>query len=207
MAQENWQYKDRNANGIVDTYAHISALIPNPYSYFSNCIDSMDALRNANNYRPKIYCVPDQTTFLPLTSAGMQPFSDFYTQVRMLPNTMIVGMSLAIFGTGGFNKQNNFYVTVTDDGTGVPFFSEWVAETQFLVSVLYNTSTITSRPTYNGKFPWFPLTKPRPVSDSGIVSVGMSLKLEPKTDPNYAPQVILMCAEPCNVFRNQRECQ
>jgi hypothetical protein len=205
--QQNWLYKDRNANGIVDTYAHIAALIPNPYSYPWACVEAMDAVRNANNYRPKIYCVPDQTQFIPLNTAGMKPFSDFYTQIRMVSGTIVVGMSLTIFGTGGFNKQNNFYVQVVDDGSGIPFFTEWVADTHFLVQVALNTASITSRVVYNGKFPWFPLTKPRVVSEPGIVSVGLCLKYEPNTDPNYAPQVVLICLEPCGVFNNAQECQ
>jgi len=210
----NWQYKDRNANGICDSYAHIAAMIPNSYTYQWLCVESMNALRNANNYRPKLYCLPDQTVWQPIGTNGLPPFQDYYTQVRMIPGTIIVGMSLTVandfagWATTPFNKQNNFYVDVTDDGTGIPFFTGWVAETQFIAPCLYNdASGVTSRQTYNGKFPWFPLTKARPVSDPGIVSVGMCAKYEPSTDSPIAPQLILICCEPCNVFRGVGGCQ
>lgn len=205
--QENWRYKDRNVNGIVDCYAHIAALIPNAYSYHAMCVGAMDAMRNANNYRPKLYPMPDQTAFTPLSSNGLTPFTDFYTQVRMLAGTYIMGMTLTVYPEN-FTLQNNFYVDVTDDGAGVPFFTGWVSETQFLVPVAYNdASGITGRSTYTGKFPWFPFTKPRPVSEPGIVSVGMCAKYNPSTSSNIAPQLVLVCAEPCNVLRNVQECR
>jgi len=205
---ENWQYLDRNENGICDSLAHIPQNIPSPYNFYSMCAEAMMALRLANNYRPKLYCVPDPTIWGPnnVATNGMPPFSDYYTQARMIPGTFVVGFTLGI-QTASWNKQNNLYVEITDDGTGIPFFVGWLAETQFMVPVLYNDlSGVTSRAVPTWKFPFMPLVKPRAVSDPGIVSVGMCAKYEPSSDPNIWPQVTIVCAEPCNVIRNVKEC-
>lgn len=210
--KENWQFFDRNANGIVDTYAHIPQMIPNNYNYYSLCAEAFMALRQANNYRPKFYSLPDPTIWGPnnISQNGMPPFSDYYTQARMIPGTMILGFTLGLQASAGaFSRQNNFYVEITDDGSGLPFFVGWVSETQFMVPVLYNDTTgITARAIPTQKFPWMPLVKPRPVADPGIVSIGFCAKYTGfSVSPNIQPQLTVICAEPCNLPRNLKECE
>ena len=201
-------YMQRMDN-TVDGFAYNTAVIPNLYGYQSLGVAALDAVRNANNYRPKIYAIPDQTEF----GAGLPPFTDFITQVRMIPGTLVIGMSLTILVLSGVNTatywptMNNFYVSVNDENTGLPFFSDWLTEALFNVPVLYNDTVATNRQDYVPKTAWLPLTRPRPVLAPGIITVTMCYKGTPGVSPNIAPQVLLQCAEPCTVWRGQGECQ
>jgi hypothetical protein len=208
-SQTEVAYKQRFSN-TVEGLALNPAVIPNPYGYQSLCFEALDAVRTANNYRPKIYAVPDQTAF---GSTGLAPFNDFITQVRMLPGTLIIGMSLTVLNYYGsptaiaFNPASNFYVAVNDDTTGIPLFSDWLGELLFNVPTLYNDATHAARPDHVNKTAWLPLTKPRPILTPGIVTVTMCYKGTPGVSQNIAPQLLLQCAEPCDVIRGVRECQ
>ena len=212
-------YKRRESN-LVDGIALNSAVTPNLYGYQSLCYSAMDAVRLSNNMRPKIYAVPDMFSYGVNsggvgTPLGMQPFTDYVTQIRVLPGTLVLGMTLAVLGniqaatpggsSGTFLLANNFYVSVVDDGTGVPFFSDWLNQLLFNVPTNLNDATNTARPTYVAKTQWLPLTRPRVILDPGSITVTFCYK---GTDPtiNIAPQVILNCAEPCNVMRQSQEC-
>lgn len=219
-------YKQR-VNNVVDGWALNSALYPNPYYYQWLCVGAMDAVRAANNYRPKIYAIPDQTAIParanPITSndeaPGMQPFSDYITQVRMLPGTIVLGMSLTVLvyvgGAPGvyqaitFQQPNNFYVNCTDDATGIPFFSNWMTELMFNVPCLWQGDgllpPLINQVDYVAKTSWLPLTRPRPVLNPGVVTVTMCHKSN-VGNYNINPQLLLMCAEPCNAIRAQEEC-
>ena len=217
--QTEVQYKQR-VNNFVDGVALNSAVYPLPYVYQWLCYDAAEAARVANNYKPKIYAIPDQAVFPirvnpPVTNAdnpGMLPFSDYVTQVRMLPGTLVVGMSLTLifftapgsYSANAFRKPGNFYVTALDDATGIPFFTDWPCELNFNVPVLWQGDgllpPIQNKQCYVAKTAWLPLTKPRAVLAPGIISVAMSYKGTPG-DINISPQLILQCAEPCNVMR------
>lgn len=208
MPSQDWQYKNRD-NGIVDPWLHINMLIPNAYTYQWQCVEQMDAIRRANNYRPKVYAIPDDSTWYPIATAGMQPFSTYNTQVRMLPNTLILGFQLwPDTSQSASPDPDNFYVTVTDDGTGTPIIDGWMAEVETITPVTY-TSLIApaGRQCFSGKTPWFPLPKPRVILDPGIVSIEFCRKNIPGASLNSAPQLLLFCAQPCSVTRGVEECQ
>lgn len=194
-------------NNSVDGWALNSALYPSPYVYQWLCVEAMDAVRNANNYRPKIYGIPDITTFYSQQPQGMTPFTDYITQVRMLPGTIILGMSMGLSGSGTWLLQNNFYVDVTDDATGIPFFSDWLSEQTFNVPAVWNSVAVANVQDYVAKTAWLPLTRPRPVLSPGICSVTMSFKGTPSSTNPIFPQLTILCAEPCNMFRAQGECE
>lgn len=211
----------QRASNFVDGLALNSAITPSPYCYQSMCFEGLNTIRLANNYRPKIYCVPDQSTFgypLPLGGApppgsnGMFPFTDFMTQVRMLPGTVVLGMTLAnVGGDGGypfgFNLADNFYISVEDDATGVPFFSDWIAELMFNVPVLWNSVARANVFDYVAKTCWLPLTRPRVIEAPGTITVKGCYKATPGSSINISPQLILHCAEPCSVIRGISECE
>lgn len=224
-SQTEITYKQR-INNSVDAWAINSALFPVEYSYQWQCVNAMNAVRAANNYRPKIYAVPDQSVFPqhanPIVTnpdnPGMLPFSDYTTQVRMVPGTIVVGMSLAVtnFGAPGaydsnyFDRLANTYLNCTDDATGVPFFSDWMAEILFNVPVFWNGQVpappVQGVGAYTAVTSWLPLTRPRTVLSPGVVTVQMCFKSTPG-GANEAPQLLLYCAEPCNVIRNTQECE
>lgn len=192
-------YKDRGANGLCDSFAHNAALIPNAYTFQWMCVNGMEGLRRANNFRPKLYCFPDPSLLTPVTTNGMTPFSVYYTQIRMVPGTVVMGMTVNST-SNPFARQNNFYVEVVDDGTGVPFFTGWLSEVNFDAPTAFNDPNNTARPVYNGKIAWMPLTKTRVINSPGVISIGMCFKSDPNNASNFniAPQVILVCAEPCS---------
>ena len=195
-------------NNFVDGFAINTAVIPNRYSYQDLALNAMGALRLANNYRPRIYAVPDQSAF---GLTGMVPFSDFMTQIRALPGTIITGMTLCVlnFGTDddvALALTDNLYISVEDEATGIPFFSDWAAELMFNSPTLYTDTAIGPVSTYVSKTAWLPLTRPRPLVDSGVVTVKMSYKATPGTSGNIAPQLLLICAEPCAQIRQTLEC-
>lgn len=212
-------YKQR-LNNQVDGWALDSGLYNNPYVYQWLCVEAQDAIRNANNYRPKIYAIPDAGAFpISPASGGTNPgepaFSDYATQVRMLPGTIVLGMTLtyALYNAPGvysalaFNAPGQMYINVTDDATGIPFFSDWISEALFNVPVLWQ-GAVPSPPfgslsTYVAKTAWLPLTRPRPILSPGVITVEFSYK----AGFNTTTQLILNCAEPCNVFRAQGECE
>jgi hypothetical protein len=211
------RYKQREAN-LVDGVALNTAVVPNQYGYQSLCYSAMDAIRLSNNYRPKIFAAPDLNVYglnsVGSTPIGLTPFSDYVTQIRVLPGTIVLGMSIAVLdfiqpGTAGgeagdFNIANNFYVSLTDEGTGVPFFSDWLSQLLFNVPTLLNDTNNTSRPVYVPKTQWLPLTRPRVILAPGILTATFCYK---GAVVNLAPQIVLNCAEPCNVIRNNQECQ
>jgi hypothetical protein len=175
-------------------------MIPSPYNYVSLCFGAMSALRLSNNYRPKLYAVPDQTEL----GAGLTPFSDYMTQVRIIPGSIVIGMSLVVLNwftpptDAAFVWQNNFYVGCEDDATGIPFFSDWLTEAMFGSPVLFNSLTTPGVSQYVAKTAWLPLTRPRPIEAPGTVTVKMSYKGQPVTpSQNISPQLILICAQPC----------
>jgi hypothetical protein len=216
-------YKQRESN-MVDGVSLNAAVVPNQYGYQSLCYSAMDAVRLANNYRPKIYAAPDLNVYGLCDSGvdtplGIPQFSDYVTQIRMLPGTLVLGMTLAVIdfigntpgSQGGgfsntFNLANNLYVSVVEDGTGIPFFSNWLSQLLFNVQTHLNDATNTNRNVYSLITHWLPFTRPRVVLDPGSVTVSFCYKGNSST-VNMAPQVILQCAEPCNVFRNSQECQ
>jgi hypothetical protein len=200
-------YKQR-LNNFVDGFAVNTALIPNRYGYQSLCLDGLGPLRLANNYRPKIYAVPDQSEL----GTGLIPFTDYMTQVRALPGTLVVGMSLVVLNWNNqtdvaFNLEDNFYISVEDDATGVPFFSDWLCESMFNMPVLYTDATNTGVTTYVAKTAWLPLTKPRPIEDSGIMTIKMCYKATPASSGNISPQLLIICAEPCTILTQTLECE
>lgn len=205
------EYLQRTTNK-VDGWALNHAVIPNAYSYQALSVGSM-SLRYANNFKPKVYAVPDVSQF---GAAGIPPFSNGVYQVRITPGSFILGCSLTItnyFGTPeakNFSWQNNFYVAVMDDSTGIPLFSDWLTEALFNVPVLWNdpSGAPSARQTYVPKTAWFPLTKPRPVVDPGTVTVEFSYKgtVTPASQ-NIAPQVVIMCAEPCSDSVQPEQCK
>lgn len=195
------QYLQRPGN-FVDGLAVNTAVIPSPRNYASLCFNAMSSVRLANNYRPKLYAIPDQSEL----GAGMTPFSDYMTQARIIPGSIIIGMSLVVLNwftpptDAAFAWQNNFYVGVEDDATGIPFFNDWLSEAVFDVPVLYNAPAALGVNYYVAQTAWLPLTRPRPVESPGTVTVKMCYKGQPSLpSPNMSPQLILICAQPCGI--------
>jgi hypothetical protein len=224
MADSNYvAYLQRTVN-VVDGFSLNSAVYPLPYVYQGLCIGAMGPIRQANNYKPKIYAIPDQSVFglgvANPNNSGMTPFSDYVTQTRVVPGTLVLGITIAMivweagsitppFGVAaGLDVPNNLYINVTDDATGIPFFSSWLADIAFNVPILWNSTGPQNVPDYVTKTAWLPLTKPRPILSPGIITVEMCLKSY-IPDRNVSPQVILQCAEPCGNAEgpNQGDCK
>lgn len=216
-SQDQITYLQRPGN-FVDGFALNSGVTPSPYCFQSMCFEGLSTIRIANNYRPKIYAIPDQSTFggypiptggnPPPGSPGMFPFTDFMTQVRMLPGTVILGMALVnVGGLNGFFLADNFYINVEDDATGIPFFSDWIAELMFNGPVLWNSVGNANVYDYVAKTCWLPLTRPRVIEAPGTITITGCYKATPGSSVNLAPQLILQCAEPCSVLRGVSECE
>ena len=218
LDKESVDYR-RRVNNHVDGFALNTAINPSPYVYQWACIESMLPVRVANNYRPKIYAVPDQSVYPvarvnpPTTFAeqpGMLPLSDYTTQVRMLPGTIVLGLGLTVlnyvpevYTASRFLTVDSLYLHVADDTTGIPFFSDWIAEINFNVPMtsVFNFHAPIEGVYYVAKTAWLPLTKPRLITPPGLINVTISYNTGAITGVNIAPQVILQCAEPSNVIR------
>lgn len=202
------QYRQRPDN-FVDGWAYNTAMLPNRYSYQNLCFGAMSAIRAANNFRPRLYAMPDQSAF---GTTGITPFTDYTTQVRMLPGTQVLGITIGFITFSSspvitpFNMENAYYVNVMDDSTGIPFFSDWLSEVMFNIPVLYTDATVTNRSVYVPKTAWLPLTRPRPILAPGIVTMTFSYKGNAAGAIRISPQVVLICAEPCETTINE-ECE
>jgi hypothetical protein len=87
------------------------------------------------------------------------------------------------------------YFNVTDDATGIPLFSSWLADIAFNVPILWQGSSA-NIPVYVAKSAWLPMTKPRTILAPGVITVEMCYKAG-IPDRNVSPQILLQCAEPC----------
>jgi len=207
--QKELQYKQR-ADNYVTGSAFNHAVVPNRYSYFSLANQMMSGIRNANNFRPRLFALPDSSVF---GTTGIAPFTDYTSQIRMLPGTQVVGYSLGFITFGEvptdspLYMENAFYLSLMDDSTGIPFFSDFLSEIFFNINVAYTNGSVSQKQVYVAKKAWMPLTRPHPILAPGIVTMTFSYKGSLTDNIFIAPQVLLVCAEPCGAVVNLGECQ
>lgn len=198
-----------NDEPIVDGFCYAARMMDTPYMYQTSALESLDTLRRAKNFVPRIYALPD------ITNGPLANYSNFTGQVRVVDGSYLWAVSLGVFiddnigppfafdrsfPSVGQNGQR-YFISVRDEGSGVPIFSDWVSETNLFVPT---DDSSDNRVFYSILAP-MPLSSPRPILAPGVLTVNISFTFTYAV-ASVTPQVLLYCAEPCNAGLQKVSC-
>lgn len=173
---------------IIDGFTLNPAVRYRPGYIMALALGSLDVLRRANTYRPKLHIVPDDIN---------QPIAAFETveyQVRVVPNSYVWGL---IFNQ--YHEQNwsavaatDTWIQITDACNGIQFFDDFVSGQLF--TSLQNVVTDQR----NASLPHL-LTQPRLILEPGLLNV----EIANTATGTRRCQLVIFTAEPCELGAQQ----
>jgi len=173
--------------GIVDGFTLNPAIRYRPGYYMALALASMDVLRRANTYRPKIHVLPDDIN---------QPIAAFETleyQVRVVPNSYVWGLILNQYDAAWANvAAADIWCKITDACNGIPFYEDFPGAA--MLSTLQNVATDAR----NACLPHL-LTQPRLILEPGLLNV----EIANTANATRRCQLVMFTAEPCEIGASQ----
>lgn len=172
---------------IIDGFTLNPAIRYRPGYYMASALGSLDVLRRANTYRPKWYVIPDDE------HAVIQPYQTLEYQLRVTPRSYVWGMILNQYSVAipyVIGDAVDVWCQITDTCNGIPFFSD------FVHGVGFQTLQATLTDQRNAMLPYL-FTQPRLILEPGLLAV----ELANTSIEAIRPQLILLTAEPCEVYK------
>lgn len=174
---------------IVDGFSYDLNLRFLPERYRASAVKQLEFLRRANNYRPRMYVVPDPF------NVPIQPYLTQEYQFRVTPGSLIWAVLANAYDPSSHYAQvsaKDLLVQVTDSCTGVKFFSD------FTTAATFQAPQMRAAADTNFGVEPFILTEPRLIGDPGHINVEISNALGVA---QYI-QFTLFSAEPCEVIHD-----
>jgi hypothetical protein len=149
---------------------------------------SLDVLRRANTYRPKMHLLPDDIN-MPIAA-----FETLEYQVRVVPGSYVWGLILNQYDPATWVNVNaaDIWCQITDSCNGIKLFDDFISARSH--STLQNVATDAR----NAMLPHL-LTHPRLVLEPGLLNV----ELANTATAARRCQLVIFTAEPCEVGVSQ----
>jgi hypothetical protein len=174
------QLQQQSQSSVIDGFSYSLYRIYSPFWYEANALGQLEALRKSGRYRSREYCVPEDPNEL------IQGYDSTEIQVKIVPGSFLFGWRYASYDSGQLGNGGQILVKMVEGGTGIPFSQEFIY-----------AGNMGSQIQFGPNRPGQPIlmTQPRLITAPGWISVEFA---NSSPDPSTC-QLILMCAEPCEV--------
>lgn len=173
--------------GVVDAFTLNPSIRYRPGYYMPLALASLDVLRRANTWRPKLHTLPDDIN-MPIPA-----FETLEYQVRVVPGSYLWALVLNQYNDAWASvNAADVWCQITDSCNGIPLFDDFISARSH--STLQNVATDAR----NAMLPHL-LTQPRLILEPGLLNV----ELANTATVARRCQLVLFTAEPCEIGVSQ----